>query len=86
MPKKKERKKKIYYALSSTTSPLLDLLEVNSSKLELINEISELRRSRKGQIKDKNNEEKIINWQDHFQAPLGNPLEVDDEDEEITLF
>ena len=50
---------------------------------KLINEISDRKVSRKGQIEGDTKEERINNWYKHFQGLLGNPPDIQENEDEI---
>jgi len=55
----------------------------HSRTWQLINEISERRTSRKGQLKGTSQQERVKNWYEHFRRLLGAPPEIDNDDEYI---
>ncbi|XP_078661569.1 uncharacterized protein LOC144905694 [Branchiostoma floridae x Branchiostoma belcheri] len=54
---------------------------------KLINDITDRKATRKGQLEGNTQEERIENWYNHFKTLLGSPPNITDEDEEIpTVF
>ena len=50
---------------------------------KLINEITGRRTSARGQLEGKTQQERVENWYNHFKSLLGNPPDIDNEDEDI---
>ncbi|CAH1244347.1 Hypp7273 [Branchiostoma lanceolatum] len=51
---------------------------------KLINDITNRKTTRKGQLEGSTQEERIENWYNHFKTLLGDPPSITEEDEEIT--